>query len=176
MNLALIAWNAGALVLYMTVCFAIAYRRKRLNTVDAAWGGGFVVAAWLVAGLELQFRTVLIAVLVDIWAIRLTHHLLNRVLSNPEDDPRYTEIARKWNPKYYWPRAYASIFLLQGLLVLIISAPTVFAAGTSVQYAPLIIAVGVAVWLVGFITETIAFKTGCYARKLRYGRPQVRYN
>lgn len=156
MNLALIAWNAAALAVYMTIAFALAYRRKKLSVVDAAWGGGFVLAVWLVAGLELQWRTALIGILVDIWAVRITYHLANRVLSSKEDDPRYTAISRKWNPKRYWLRAYVSVFLLQGMLILVISLPAVFAAGQSLSYAGPLAIVGTAVWLVGFIVESLA--------------------
>ncbi|HEY1063956.1 MAG TPA: DUF1295 domain-containing protein [Candidatus Saccharimonadales bacterium] len=158
MNEALLAWNAAALLIYMTIAFVWAYQRKRLDTVDAAWGGGFVVAAWLVAGLELEFRTVLIAVLVDLWAIRLTHHLLNRVISKPKDDERYTEIAQKWNKKYFWPRAYVSVFLLQGLLILLISLPVVTAAGTTLDWAPALAVLGTVVWVKGFVVEAVADK------------------
>lgn len=156
MNSALFAWNAAALFVYMTIIFGIAYKRKRLDTVDAAWAGGFVVVAWLTAGLELEFRTLLIAVLVDIWAIRLTHHLINRVTSKPKDDERYTELASKWNKKYYWPRAYASIFLLQGILILLVSLPVVTATGDSLGFAPLLAVLGTALWVAGFVTEMLA--------------------
>lgn len=158
MNEALLAWNAAALLMYMSVIFFWAYQRKRLDTVDAAWGGGFVVVAWLVAGLELEFRTILIAILIDIWAIRLTHHLLNRVFSRSEDDERYNQIARKWNKKYYWQRAYVSVFLLQGLLILVISLPVMTAAGVTLAWAPALAVIGTLVWLKGFVIEAVADK------------------
>lgn len=155
MNAWLIAWNAAALVLYMTICFAVAYKRKRLDTVDAAWGGGFVVAAWLVAGWDFHFRTILIAILIDIWAIRLTSHIIERSRKHDEDDPRYTELVGKWGKQNYWPKAYVSIFLLQGLLVLIVSLPTVFAVGKSVSLATPLIALGTLVWAIGFAIEAL---------------------
>lgn len=156
MNKALIIWNLAAVTIFMTIAFAAAYRRKRLDTVDAAWGIGFVIVAWLVAGLELQFRTLLIAVLVDIWAIRLTNHLTNRIRSKDKDDERYTVIARNWSKKYYWLRAYVSVFLLQGLLIVIVSLPVTFAAGESLPLAPLLAVIGTAVWLLGFCVESLA--------------------
>lgn len=156
MNAALIAWNAAALLIYMSVVFAIAYKRKRLDTVDAAWGGGFVVAAWLVAGLEPQVRTLLIAILIDIWAIRLTSHIMERSKHCGEDDPRYTAIAAKWGKKNYWARAYVSIFLLQGALVLLISLPAVFAAGASLSFAGPLTVLGTLVWIAGFAIEATA--------------------
>jgi steroid 5-alpha reductase family enzyme len=158
MNLALIAWNAAGLLVYMTVIFVIAYKRKRLDTVDAAWGGAFVVAAWMVAGLEPSFRTILIAVLIDIWAIRLTNHILQRSAKSKTDDQRYVELASKWNQKYIWPRAYVSVFLVQGIIALIVSLPTVFAAGESLAWALPITTLGVLVWVGGFLVELIGDK------------------
>lgn len=103
-------WNAIALLIYMTIIFGVAYRRKRLNTVDAAWGGAFVVAATMVAGLQPTLRTIVITLLIDIWALRLSVHLIDRISKSEEDDPRYTEIASKWRTGSYWQRAYVSIF------------------------------------------------------------------
>lgn len=156
MNLALIGWNAAALFLYMSLAFVLAYRRKKLNTVDIAWGGGFVVAAWLVAGLELSWRTVLIGILIDIWAIRITNHLAKRVLTSKEDDPRYIAISSKWSPKTYWLRGYVSVFLLQGFLILIISLPTVFVTGESLGWAVPLAVIGSIIWLKGIIIEAVA--------------------
>lgn len=156
MNAALIGWNAAALLLYMTVVFVIAYKRKRLDTVDIAWGGAFVVAAAMVAGLEPQPSTILILLLVNVWAIRLSSHIMDRAKKHTQDDPRYTEIAKKWGKQNYWQRAFASIFLLQGALALIVSLPTVFAAGEPLELAIPIMIVGTIVWLIGFMTEVLA--------------------
>lgn len=156
MNIALIAWNAAALLMYMTIVFAIAYKRKRLDTVDVAWGGAFVVAAAMVAGLEPQPSTILILLLVNTWAIRLSSHILDRVQKHKTDDPRYTEIAKKWDKQTYWQRAFFSVFLLQGFIALVVSLPTVFAAGEPLKVATPIMIVGTAVWLLGFMIEALA--------------------
>lgn len=144
------------MLVYMTIAFGIGYRRKRLDTVDGAWGGAFVIAAWMVAGLEPSARTLLIAILIDIWAIRLTNHLVQRITSSDTDDARYVELSKNWNPQNYWWRAYVSVFLLQGFLVLIISLPVVFAAGESLDWAAPLMVGGTLVWLAGFIIETIS--------------------
>jgi steroid 5-alpha reductase family enzyme len=155
MNDALFAWNAAALLVYMTTVFLIAYHRKRLDTVDAAWGGGFVVVAWLVAGLEPSARSFLIAILVDIWAVRLTDHIIQRSRKKKDDDARYVSLAKKWNPKFYWQRAYVSIFLLQGLLVGIVGLPIVFATGEAHSWALPLIILGTIVWIKGFAIEVL---------------------
>lgn len=156
MNIALIGWNAAALLVYMCVVFTIARFRNRLDTVDIAWGGAFVVAAAMVAGLEPQASTILILLLINIWAIRLSSHIFDRAKRHKQDDPRYTEIAQKWGTQNYWPRAFFSIFLLQGFLALVISLPTVFAAGEPLAAATPIMIVGASVWALGFVTEMTA--------------------
>ncbi len=149
-----VLWNAAALFVYMTIVFVIAYRRKRLDTVDAAWGGAFVVAATMVAGLQPTLRTIIIALLIDIWALRLSSHIIDRIRNHDQDDPRYTELASKWKGSY-WQRAYLSIFMVQGMAALIISLPTVFATGDDTAFATAFLVAGIAVWVIGFIVEMI---------------------
>ena len=152
----LLLWNALAVLMYMSLVFVVAYRRKQLATVDAGWGVGFVIVASLTAGLFLEPRLILITILVDIWAIRITDHLATRVFKSKEDDPRYVEIAKKWNTKTYWLRAYVSIFLLQGLLIWLISLPVMFAANPVNDGWLFWAVIGTVVWLKGFIIEATA--------------------
>jgi steroid 5-alpha reductase family enzyme len=133
----------------------VAWRRKRLDTVDAAYGGGFVVAAMLVAGQEGFARDWLIAALVLIWATRLTNHIVERSQKRGED-PRYTAITKKWKKGNYWLRAYVSIFLVQGVLIWIVTLPVVLAANTLVQACGWFIIIGAIVWAKGFVIEFFA--------------------
>lgn len=158
MNIALFPIAAVVLVAYMTLVFLIAKQYNRIAFVDVAWAIGFVVLAALVAGLELSERTLLIVVLVNFWAIRLAQHLINRLQRKKGEDPRYEAIASKWSKKYYWLRAYLSIFLLQGVLVLIVGLPIIMASGDSHNFASVLAITGGVVWGLGFIYELIADK------------------
>jgi steroid 5-alpha reductase family enzyme len=145
--------NAILLVIYMSLWFLVAYRRDRIDTVDSAWGSGFALAGWAVALQYPSPRSLIIAVLITIWSARLTAHLAKRTLTKPED-PRYVELAKKWKGSK-WPRAYFSIYLLQGLFVWVVSLPAVFAAtkhGPVNGWAVL----GVLLWLAGFACEALA--------------------
>jgi steroid 5-alpha reductase family enzyme len=146
--------NAVLIVVYMSLWFLVARKRDRIDTVDSAWGSGFVVAAWAVAVQEPSSRSTIIAVLVTIWSARLTAHLAKRTLTKPED-PRYVELAKKWKGSK-WVRAYFSIFLLQGLLVWVISWPAIFATGKLNSSLGWLTAVGVVLWIIGFILESAA--------------------
>lgn len=145
--------NLIAVLLYMTLWFGVGRWRKKLNTVDVAWGSGFALVAWLVVIQQPSIRSWLIAILVSLWALRLTNHLARRVFSSGED-PRYKELSDKWRGNF-WLRAYFSIFVLQGLLVVIISLPISLAASQSYPMLSWLSVVGVLIWLVGFVVESV---------------------
>jgi steroid 5-alpha reductase family enzyme len=152
----LLFWCVAMMFVYMTLAFLLAKKRKRLDTVDGAWGIGFVIMATLTAGLYWQPRTILVLILVDIWAIRITNHLVGRLQKSKTDDKRYIELAKKWPAKEYWQRAYTSVFLLQGFLVLVIGAPIMFTANPPLRNWAVWATVGAVVWVIGFCIEFTA--------------------
>lgn len=141
------------LFIYMSLAFMVAKWRERLDTVDIAWGPAFVTVAWLTVGLKPSFRSWLIVALVSVWAIRLASHILQRARTTGED-PRYLELTKKWKGDL-WANAYPRIFLLQGLLVWIVSLPVMVASDTLVGWQWLTW-LGLLVWLKGFVVETVA--------------------
>ncbi|HEX7633335.1 MAG TPA: DUF1295 domain-containing protein [Candidatus Saccharimonadales bacterium] len=150
----LLLLNAALLVVYMTLAWLVAVWRKRIDTVDGAWGLGFVLVAWAAVIERPVFRTYLIAAIVTVWGVRMTWHLGRRSLTHPEDR-RYTELRKKWkgNP---WIRAYFSIFLLQGALVWLICLPIVMATNAQLTGWKWLSVLGAIIWAVGFVTESIA--------------------
>ncbi len=145
--------NLGVVLAYMAAWFVVGYRKKQLNTVDVAWGSGFAIIAWLVTLQQPSARSLLIAVLVSIWAARITNHLGRRVFSSGED-PRYKELSSKWKGNF-WRRASFSIFMLQGVLVVIISLPVTIAAGEQNANLGWLSAIGATLWLIGFVVESV---------------------
>ena len=142
----------GLVLLYMTVWFVFAKARKQLNFVDIAWGGGFALIAWLAYLTHHAARTLLIAVLVTIWAVRIIRHLAPRVLKHGED-PRYAEMTKKWKGNF-WVRAYFSVFVLQGLIIALICLPVMVATGEQNENLGILSVLGTALWAVGFLFES----------------------
>lgn len=142
--------------MYMTGFFLVAKHRKRIDTVDIAWGLGFVVVAWSTLFQNFSFHNQLIANIVTIWGIRLAYHIYSRhkVRAN---DPRYDELSSKWKGNI-WLRAYVSIFLLQGVLVLIVSLPVTVAGNETLPGWGWLSIVGVVVWSIGFLIEAVSDK------------------
>ena len=102
-------------------------------------------------------RKNLILVLVALWALRITAHLVARNWGHGED-PRYTKL-RSWvsdDRAFVW-LSLRQVFLLQGIVLWLVSLP-VQVGQIYREPADLGIAAfaGAALWLVGFVLETVA--------------------
>jgi steroid 5-alpha reductase family enzyme len=146
----------GAAILgLMTLLWLISLALRDSSIVDPFWGTGFVVANWVYFALTpdgFPGRKWLIAILVTIWGLRLSLYLLWRNWGKGEDF-RY----RKWREEAgssWWWRSFFKVFLLQGVLLWIISIPLLAA-----QYSPtpdrltVLDFMAVLVWLIGFAFE-----------------------
>lgn len=162
--------NAVLIFVYMTLWFVAARTKKRLDTVDTAWGLGFVVLAWSIVVQHASVRSVVIALLVSIWGVRLASHIYLRSKKRG-DDPRYVELSKKWKGNF-WLRAYVSIFLLQGALIWVVSLPIVMAGDRVLDGLSWLTLEGIALWVLGFLCEAFAdYQLTLYLRKSK--RPKV---
>ena len=147
---------ALAVFAYMTVVFVLALFKKDNSIVDVAWGPGFI----LVAALTFLFwpgataRQILANVLVAAWGLRLGIHIALRNRGRGEDF-RYANWRRAWG-RWFVPRSYLQIFLLQGVLMLAVAFPVVLinrpggGAGLGVLDG-----LGTALWITGFLFEAV---------------------
>lgn len=147
--------NALLLLVYMTAWFAFGFRLKRLDVADTAWGGGFVLVALAGFWANPNDATLLVAALVLAWGLRLASHIWQRNRGKSEQDARYTELSSKWGSSF-WLRAYLSVFLLQGALILLVSMSITAVATADSAGLGSWAALGAAVWLAGFVIETLA--------------------
>jgi steroid 5-alpha reductase family enzyme len=143
------------IMILMTLLWLVSVFLKNASIVDPFWGFGFVVAAvyYFFQTGEMDTRKMLIMILVAIWGLRLSVYLFWRNASKGEDY-RYQEFRRNYGAHRYWWISFFQVFLLQGILLWLISAPllgAMFYAGTN----PLNIIDFVAIifWLIGFTFE-----------------------
>jgi steroid 5-alpha reductase family enzyme len=153
--LALILYSAIAVFLYMTVVFVLALARKDNSIVDVAWGIGFILVAMLTFFLEKGYtaRQVLASLLVFVWGMRLATHIFIRNRGRGEDF-RYAQWRRDWG-KWFIPRSFLQIFMLQGILLLVIAYPVMlvnYSQGRGISFLDVL---GAAVWLLGFFFESV---------------------
>ena len=141
----------------MIVLWLVSLALKNSSIVDRFWGPGFVLVAWVYYLLTpdgYSARKLLICALVTIWGLRLAIHIASRNWGKPEDF-RYQKWRNERGSSWWW-RSFFKVFLLQGILLWIISIP-LLAAQFSSQPARLTFFdfAGAVVWLIGFFFEAV---------------------
>ena len=139
----------------MTILWVWSVVIKNVSIVDLFWGIGFVAVNtfYVFFSGDLNPRKILILVLVSVWGLRLATHLAIRNTGKGEDF-RYQEFRRKYGQERYWWISYFQTFLLQGILIMIVSLPLL---GISMSPHPgnlnLPDYLGIIIWLTGFTFE-----------------------
>jgi steroid 5-alpha reductase family enzyme len=135
----------------MTVTALVARRIGRVVVVDLVWGLGFVLVALLCALIgESPVRWVLLA-MVGVWGLRLAWHVGGRVLSSSEEDPRYAAMLEGKSFGF----AVRRVFLTQGLAMWFVSLPVQVAAASDDDVEVLLLVLGLVVWVVGLVFESV---------------------
>ena len=140
---------------YFTVLFLVGTARRNNSVVDVGWGIGFVLVAWwmLLQYAPFTLARVTMTLLITLWGTRLFSHILRRNLGKPEDF-RYANFRREWG-KWLVPRAFLQVYMLQGVLMYLISLPVLLAPGSSHTVQPVWYGLGLAVFAIGFMFEAL---------------------
>jgi steroid 5-alpha reductase family enzyme len=142
-------------MIMMTILWIVSIFIKNASIVDLFWGMGFVLLAFYyyfqTGGWET--RKIILVVLVCLWGLRLFLYLAWRNWGKGEDF-RYRQFRQKYGPHRYWWFSFFQVFLLQGILMWLISAP-LLGAQYYIGQAKLNIldVLGVLVWLIGITFE-----------------------
>lgn len=124
--------------------------------VDSFWGMGFLAITWWAAFLSQGdvFRTVLVAMLVTLWALRLIWHVTVRNWEEPEDK-RYQSFRKAWGGQYPGV-SLVTVFMLQAVLCWIISLPLQFSVWSHTPYGLVVTdLLGIMLFGVGFYFEAV---------------------
>jgi len=144
------------IVAFFSLIWILSVLLKNAGIVDIFWGLGFVLVAtfYFVVTPDISTRKFITMALVVLWGLRLSIHIFLRNLGKPEDY-RYREFRKNYGEKRYWWFSYFQVFLLQGFLVWLISAPLLAVNYFAVENPFGITDVfGILIWLVGFTFET----------------------
>jgi steroid 5-alpha reductase family enzyme len=152
---ATMALSAGAVLALLLLAWLVSLRLRDVSIVDVAWGLGFVAVAWVAfaTGEGDGARRTLLAVLVTVWGLRLAGYIGARKLRHPGEDPRYGAWRARWGDRF-WIVSLFNVFLLQAVLVWVVSLP-VQAASAQEGGLGALDALGVALWAVGVFFEGV---------------------
>ncbi len=118
------------------------------------WGMGFVlVNGFYFFNAESTPAKIILLVLVTIWGLRLSIYLAWRNIGKGEDF-RYREFRKKYGENRYWWISFFQTFLLQGVLMFVISLPLLgINLNSSSQSLSIFDYLGILFWLIGFTFE-----------------------
>lgn len=144
----------------MLAVWLISLPLRDVSIVDIAWGPGFAVVAWLVFVLTGERESAtgglppsrwLLPVLSSLWAVRLATYLAWRKHGEGEDK-RYAAMREKRGDSFRWRSLYV-VFLLQGVLMWVISLPLQVGIARAVPGWHWQHLAGLILWTVGMVFE-----------------------
>lgn len=146
----------AAVVLFVavTLLWRLSIRLRDVSIVDIFWGLGFVLCAWVYRALgpPPSPRQLLVLALVTLWGVRLASYIAWR---HGGEDYRYGAMRERVGERFVW-WSYGRVFLLQGLLVLLISTPLLVVQSQEVASAwRWSDALGLGLFAVGFFFEAV---------------------
>lgn len=144
----------AAVLILANVAFVISIVRKRNDVADIAWGLGFVAVAWLSYYLtdSANSRGILVNILVTVWGLRLALHIFLRQRGHGEDF-RYKAWRESWG-KWFVVRSYFQVYILQGMLLFLISTPVIWANFRVAEFQVFDL-IGLTLFLIGFFFEAV---------------------
>ena len=150
--------SSGLLLLgFMILLWLVSLLLKNAGIMDIFWGIGFVVLTWTAYTSAPGFlpRKILTCMMITLWGLRLAIHIGLRNWGKQEDF-RYAGWRETHGARWWW-FSFFQVFLLQGLLIWIISVPILAAqiSGVPAILTPLDM-IAVLVWGFGLIFETVA--------------------
>ncbi len=153
----MINWLVPPLIiaLYMTILWVIAYLKHDNSIADVGWGIGFILIALssFILSPYRSARSIIITLLVFIWGVRISYYLVKRSWGRAEDS-RYQALRDAWG-EHQAVKAFFIVFVLQGVLMLIISYPVML---VNFQFP---VAVGlpecaaIFLWCIGMLWEAL---------------------
>jgi steroid 5-alpha reductase family enzyme len=148
--------SALAVLAYVTAIWLLSLALRNASIIDIFWGLGFVLLGSLYhTALDgYGARSVLITTLVIIWGLRLSGYILWRNRGKGEDY-RYLRWRERAGEKFWWA-SFFRVFLLQGMLLWVISMP-LLAANNAAEPDEItaLDVIGTVVWAIGFFFEAV---------------------
>lgn len=146
--------NSLVILSCVTALWLLSIYLKDVSIIDYFWGFGFVVIAWVTLSQAKPVHSTqyLLPVLVSVWGLRLVTYLGIRNWGE-EEDKRYAEMRVKRGVSFWW-KSFFIVFLLQGIVMWIVSLPLQYGVQL---YNPInfLHILGISLWGVGLYFEAV---------------------
>lgn len=147
--------SAISILIYMFLLFLVAQKIKDNSIVDIAWGMGFVIIAAVsyFNAENTSIRQLVVLLLVTLWGTRLALHIFIRSIGRGEDF-RYANFRKSWG-KNVRIIAFFRVFMMQGVIMLLLSYPIIRVNTGKANEEVLLLTTGIIVWTIGFLFQAI---------------------
>jgi steroid 5-alpha reductase family enzyme len=153
----ILAIAACAILTCLTILWLISLAARNSSIVDVFWGLGFIIASciyFVLAPEGFMQRKWVINILVTVWGLRLALYIFWRNHGKGEDY-RYKKFRAEAGASWWW-KSFFKVFLLQGVLIVLISTPLLAAhISASPARTTTLDVLGLAVWVIGFFFEAV---------------------
>ncbi len=145
----------AAAISLMVAVWALSLVKRDASIVDAFWGLGFVLVAWVYYALAPEGgRRLVVPLLVTLWGVRLSGYIAWRNHGRGEDY-RYREMRERWGPSFPLASLFV-VFGLQALILWVVSWPLAAAQrGPAPVWPSWPELAGAALFAIGFLFESI---------------------
>jgi steroid 5-alpha reductase family enzyme len=144
------------MVVLMALLWGVHLVIRNAAVVDVGWAAGLALLGTLysVLGTGYAPRRWLIAIMVVLWGLRLTSHLLrDRIIGKPEEG-RYQALREEW--KTHLPLRFFVFFQFQAFLDVLLSLPFLLMAVNPHPELSLLEWAGFVLWIFAILGESIA--------------------
>ncbi len=162
--------TALAIIVSASLClYAIAALLKDNSIMDIAYGVLFLIigAVLYAMTVDASIAQKLLMLFLFAWGIRLSLRIYLRKIGKGEDF-RYQAWREEWQKKgtaYFYLRSLFQIFVLQGVIILIVSLPIILGLSSTNDAVPWIFMLGSALWAIGYFFESLAdFQLDTFAK------------
>jgi steroid 5-alpha reductase family enzyme len=103
--------------------FILWIKIKDNSIVDVFWGLWFLIISIILIFQNkiFDFTKIITFLLVFLWSVRISSSILSKKLKHKWEDNRYAKWRQEWN--FFYTRSFFQIYLLQMLLLIIVSIP-----------------------------------------------------
>ncbi|MCX8490235.1 MAG: DUF1295 domain-containing protein [Cyclobacteriaceae bacterium] len=147
-------WGFGVVMAMLTAVWMVSVRLINASIVDPFWGLGFVLLAiyYYFNAEGDATRKAVVLLLTTVWGLRLFMYLMWRNARKPEDY-RYAQFRKQYGSERYWWFSFFQVFLLQGILLWLISSPLLVAQQGLSRPFEMLDYLGIVFWIIGFLFE-----------------------
>lgn len=153
--------TAIAIVTSVALClYAIALLLKDNSIMDIAYGIVFMIIGAALYGMvpDASIAQKLLMLFLFAWGIRLSLRIYLRKIGKGEDF-RYRAWREEWllhGTAYFYLRTLFQVFVLQGIIILIVSLPIVLGLSSVAAAEPWVFMLGTSLFAIGYFFEALA--------------------